>query len=184
MAIERRIGNALLRVEQADITRLAVDAIVNAANASLAPGGGVCGAIHRAAGPELAAECAALGGCATGDAKITRGHRLPARHVIHAVGPVWHGGADGEAQLLRACYQRGIAIAQAHGLASIAFPALSTGIFGYPPDAAATVAVRAVIDALPSAPGVRRVILACFGPENERALTRALEDLGPPAADD
>lgn len=175
MTVHRQVGAAQLEVMQADITRLGVDAIVNAANASLAPGGGVCGAIHRAAGPELADECARLGGCAAGDAKLTRGYRLPARHVIQAVGPVWRGGASGEAELLRSCYMRSIALAQEHGLASIAFPAISTGIYGYPIGAAAQVAIGAVIDALAQAPGIRRVIFACFGADNEHVLTQALE---------
>lgn len=172
--MQRRVGNTLVEVVEADITRLDVDAIVNAANAMLAPGGGVCGAIHRAAGPELAAECATLGGCATGDAKITRGYRLPARHVIHAVGPVWHGGARGEAELLRSCYVRALELAQQNGLRSIAFPAISTGIFGYPIEQAAAVAVRAVIDTLPRVPGVQHVVFACFGAPNRLALEAAL----------
>lgn len=184
MASERRIGATRLRVAEADITKLAVDAIVNAANTFLAPGGGVCGAIHRAAGPELAQECAELHGCATGEAKITRGYRLPARYVIHAVGPVWRGGAHGEPDLLRSCYQTSIAIAQAHGLASVAFPAISTGIFGYPPDAAAAVAVRAVLDALRAAPGIREVTFACFGADSVRVLTQALERAVPSAEGD
>jgi O-acetyl-ADP-ribose deacetylase (regulator of RNase III) len=140
----------------------------------LAPGGGVCGAIHRAAGPQLAAECAALGGCTTGDARITRGYRLLAKHVIHAVGPVWHGGTRGEPELLRSCYVRSLELAQQHGLASIAFPAISTGIFGYPTEAAAKVAVGAVIDTLPHTPSIRRVMFACFGAETRGALERAL----------
>lgn len=174
--MERTIDGVRIEVQQADITRLAVDAIVNAANESLAPGGGVCGAIHRAAGPELAAECAALGGCATGDAKITRGYRLPARHVIHAVGPVWHGGSRGEADQLRSCYVRSLELAQAHGLRSIAFPAISCGIFGYPIEAAARIAVDAVIDALPRTPSIEHVVFACFGDETREALMRALRE--------
>ena len=174
--MERLFGTARIEVVEADITRLEVDAIVNAANEMLAPGGGVCGAIHRAAGPELAAECATLGGCATGDAKITRGYRLPAAHVIHAVGPVWHGGGRGEPGLLRSCYVRSLELAQQHRLQSIAFPAISTGIFGYPIDDAAQVAMRSVIDTLPNVPAIGRVVFACFGAETRAALEAALAE--------
>lgn len=172
--MERLIGGVRIEVLRADITQLAVDAIVNAANESLAPGGGVCGAIHRAAGPELAAECAALGGCATGDAKITHGYRLPAKHVIHAVGPVWQGGSRGEADKLRSCYGRSLALAQSHGLRSIAFPAISCGIFGYPIEDAAAIAIDAVIDMLPRTPAIERIVFACFGRETHEAFARAL----------
>ena len=164
-------------IHQGDITALAVDAIVNAANTALAPGGGVCGAIHRAAGPELARECASLGGCTTGDAKITAGYGLPALHVIHAVGPVWHGGGSGEADLLAACYRRSLEIAQQNALATIAFPAISTGIFGYPPDEAAMVAVTAVTEALPHTPGLTQVIFCCFDEASAERHHRALAAL-------
>ncbi len=164
-------------IHQGDITVLAVDAIVNAANSRLAPGGGVCGAIHRAAGPELARECATLGGCATGDAKITAGYGLPALHVIHAVGPVWHGGNSGEAELLAACYRRSLEIAQQNALATIAVPAISTGIFGYPPDTAAVIAVTAVVETLPRTPGLTQVIFCCFDDASAERHHRALAAL-------
>jgi O-acetyl-ADP-ribose deacetylase (regulator of RNase III) len=168
-------------VHQGDITALAVDAIVNAANTALTPGGGVCGAIHRAAGPELAQECATLGGCATGETKITAGYGLPALHVIHAVGPVWRGGnagnGGGEADLLAACYRRSLEVAQANALATIAFPAISTGIFGYPADEAAVIAVIAVAETLPHTPGLTQVVFCCFDATSAERHHRALAAL-------
>ncbi|HEU0016766.1 MAG TPA: O-acetyl-ADP-ribose deacetylase [Methyloceanibacter sp.] len=172
-----------IEIVEGDITRLDVDAIVNAANNMLAPGGGVCGAIHRAAGPELAEACAELGGCDTGEAKITPGFRLPARYVIHTVGPVWGGGERGEDRLLANCYRNSLALAAGHGLTSIAFPAISTGIFGFPPDRAAHIAVGTVRDALPDFPSIERVIFCCFGRESrahhETALAAALDKGAP-----
>jgi O-acetyl-ADP-ribose deacetylase (regulator of RNase III) len=155
-----------------DITTLALDAIVNAANAQLVPGGGVCGAIHRAAGPELAEACAKLAPCPTGDARITPGFRLPARFVIHAVGPVWRGGHEGEPDLLASAYRASLALAREHRLASVAFPAISTGIYGYPMDAAAAIAVRSVKTFAPRG-SVKQVIFACFSDEALHAYAAA-----------
>jgi O-acetyl-ADP-ribose deacetylase (regulator of RNase III) len=152
-----------VRIVDADITRLAVDAIVNAANASLLGGGGVDGAIHRAAGAGLLDECRALGGCAVGQAKATAGHRLPARHVIHTVGPVWHGGTHGEPALLAACYRNSLAVAADLGCATVAFPGISTGVYGYPAEAAARLSQAEVRAFLAHDSRLRQVVLCCFG---------------------
>ncbi len=167
-----------IRVMDADITQLALDAIVNAANPRLEPGGGVCGAIHRAAGPELAAACAVLGGCGTGDAKLTEGFRLPARHVIHAVGPVWQGGTSGEDEALASCYRRSLELLLEHGLRTIAFPAISTGIYGFPPERAAGIAVGTVARFLEQCDAVDEVVLCCFGRRSTVLHELALARLG------
>ena len=157
-----------------DITRLKVDAIVNAANSSLLGGGGVDGAIHRAAGPELLAECRTLGGCETGDAKLTAGYDLPARHVIHTVGPVWQGGHNGEAGLLASCYETSLRLAAANACKTVAFPAISTGIYGYPAELAAETAVKTIQDTLTELPEIETVTLAAF---DEAALAHLLNAL-------
>jgi len=164
---------ATLEAVQADITTLAVEAIVNAANSSLLGGGGVDGAIHRAAGPGLLEECRRLGGCAVGDVRITGGHRLRARHVLHAVGPVWRGGTSGEPALLASCYRRALELAAAHGVGEVAFPCIATGIYGYPPEPAARIAVATVRAALRELPGIRRVVFCCFS-SADLALYRRL----------
>jgi O-acetyl-ADP-ribose deacetylase (regulator of RNase III) len=156
---------AVQRVEavRGDITKLDVDAVVNAANRTLLGGGGVDGCIHRAAGPKLLAMCATLGGCRTGEAKITPGYRLPARHVIHAVGPVWRGGERGEADLLAGCYRRSLELAVRHGLETIAFPCISTGVYGYPKAEACRIAIETTLAFLDSHPEIRKVLFVCFG---------------------
>ena len=160
---------------ETDITTLAVDAIVNAANSSLSVGGGVCGAIHHAAGPGLAEACRKLGGCPTGEARITAGYRLPARHVIHAVGPVWRGGGANEEELLARCYRASFALALEHGIASIAFPAISTGIYGFPKARAVTIAVSEARRVVETSPAIERVIFACFDAETLALYRRALD---------
>ncbi|GAB3104844.1 O-acetyl-ADP-ribose deacetylase [Lysobacter terrae] len=169
-----------IEVLQGDITQLAVDAIVNAANEALAGGGGVDGAIHRAAGPGLSAECRAIPfvrpyvRCPTGEARITGGHDLPARHVIHTVGPVWRGGTSGEAELLASCYRESLTLAEAHAIESIAFPAISCGIFGYPPERAARVAVDSIREWLAEQSRPQRVLLCCFDARMEALYLEAL----------
>jgi O-acetyl-ADP-ribose deacetylase (regulator of RNase III) len=169
-----------IEIVEGDITRLEVDAIVNAANRGLLGGGGVDGAIHRAAGPELRAACVKLGGCETGDAKITPGCRLPARHVIHTVGPVWSGGQRGEDRLLAACYRTSLALAHEHGLVSIAYPAISTGAYGFPPDRAARIALRTVVLRLPKRRRSSASCSAALGPS--RASITSLPSLLPISA--
>ncbi len=165
---------ARIETLQADITTLAVDAIVNAANSTLLGGGGVDGAIHRAAGPELDAECRKIGGCPTGEARITKAYRLPARHVIHAVGPVWRGGTADEDEMLARCYRASLTLALEHGVRSIAFPAISTGIYGFPRERAAAIAVAETRQFLAKHAGLERVVFVCFDAETVAIYRKAL----------
>lgn len=169
----------ILRAIQADITTLAVDAIVNAANSSLLGGGGVDGAIHRAAGPELLDECRSLGGCHPGDAKMTKGYRLPAKYVIHTVGPIWRGGSHGEKEVLASCYATSLRLAAAAGLSSVAFPCISTGVYGYPKELAARVAVDTVRNFVAREQAVKEVIFVCFSSADLETYTALLADSNP-----
>jgi O-acetyl-ADP-ribose deacetylase (regulator of RNase III) len=166
--------SASIQALRSDITQLNVAAIVNAANSSLLGGGGVDGAIHQAAGPELLTECRLLGGCHTGDAKITKGYRLPAKHVIHTVGPVWYGGRSGEQELLASCYRRSMEVAAQNEISELAFPSISTGIYGYPVELAADTAVATVRSSMSELPSIRRVIFCCFSESDLRVYESIL----------
>lgn len=172
MSVKERIS-----IVEGDITKLAVDAIVNAANNSLLGGGGVDGAIHRAAGPKLLDECITLNGCETGDAKITGGYNLPARHVIHTVGPIWHGGNNGEPEKLASCYRKSMEVAVANGVQTIAFPAISTGVYGYPLEEAAQIAVSQVLECLNEMPSIKNVTFVLFGAKNYDIYKAILSNL-------
>jgi O-acetyl-ADP-ribose deacetylase (regulator of RNase III) len=180
LSTARRDWAERIEIVQGDITKLAVDAIVNAANSSLLGGGGVDGAIHAAAGRDLLEECRTLGGCPTGDAKMTRGYRLPARHVIHTVGPVWHGGESGEEELLARCYQNSLALAERHGLQTIAFPSISTGAFDFPVDKACRIALGEIKAFLEGSSTLERVTVVCFDRRTMDVYQRAWSEFLPP----
>jgi len=171
------MSHPTIQLIEADITTLAVDAIVNAANTSLLGGGGVDGAIHRAAGPELLAECRTLGGCATGDAKITKGYNLPAQYVIHTVGPVWRGGGHDESELLESCYRKCFELVRQHEIETVAFPAISTGAYGFPKEPAAAIAIKEAQKAVAANPGLKSVYFVCFDLAAKKAYEKALQSL-------
>jgi O-acetyl-ADP-ribose deacetylase (regulator of RNase III) len=171
------MNEARMEIVQGDITKIAVDAIVNAANSSLLGGGGVDGAIHRAAGPQLLAECRGLGGCPTGEARITRGYDLPAKHVIHTVGPVWHGGDRGEEELLANCYRNSLRLAAENGIEAIAFPSISTGVYRFPIDRACRIALREVQTFLAQKSSLRAVFFVCFSASDAQVYRQTLREL-------